>query len=94
MSAAVRNVLKAWLVLAGLCGVLALIGYGIGGFRVALVFVFCGLLLGIAGYLSLDRVVLGMLARARAPLRARRRTSTPSVEKLSLRAGSPSRAST
>ena len=56
-----RNVLKVWLVLAGLCAVLGLIGYGIGDLRVASSFVFCGVLLGIAAYLSLDRIVLGMV---------------------------------
>jgi heat shock protein HtpX len=86
MSAAVRNVLKVWIVLAAICGVLALIGYGIGDIRVLSSFVFCGGLLGIAGYLSLDRIVLGML-RARE-LQSR---DAPDfhvlVEKLSLRAG-------
>ncbi len=62
--APVRNVVKVWLVLAGLCGLLGLIGYGIGDLRVLSSFVFSGVLLGIAAYLSLDRVVLGML-RAR-----------------------------
>jgi heat shock protein HtpX len=86
VSAAVRNVLKVWLVLAGICGVLALIGYGIGDIRVLSSFVFCGVLLGIAGYLSLDRVVLGML-RARE-LHAREAPDFHAVvERLSLRAG-------
>jgi heat shock protein HtpX len=88
VSAAVRNVLKVWLVLAGICGVLALIGYGIGDgdIRVLSSFVFCGVLLGIAGYLSLDRVVLGML-RARE-LHSREAPDFHAlVEKLSLRAG-------
>src|SRR6476646_9197151 len=86
MSAAVRNVLKVWVVLAAICGVLALIGYGIGDFRVLSSFVFCGVLLGIAGYLSLDRIVLGML-RARE-LQSRDAPDFHAlVEKLSLRAG-------
>jgi heat shock protein HtpX len=86
VSAAVRNVLKVWLVLAGICGVLALIGYGIGDIRVLSSFLFCGVLLGIAGYLSLDRVVLGML-RARE-LHSRDAPDFHAlVEKLSLRAG-------
>jgi heat shock protein HtpX len=86
VSAAVRNVLKVWLVLAGICGVLALIGYGIGDIRVLSSFVFCGVLLGIAGYLSLDRVVLGML-RARE-LHAREAPDFHAVvERLSLRVG-------
>jgi heat shock protein HtpX len=59
--APLRNVLKVWMVLAALCGILALIGYGIGDLRVLSTFVFCGILVGIAAYVSLDRVVLGML---------------------------------
>lgn len=84
--APVRNVLKVWLVLAALCGVLALIGYGIGDLRVMSTFVFCGILVGIAGYVSLDRIVLGMV-------RARELTSREApelhalVEKLAVRAG-------
>lgn len=67
--APVRNVLKAWLVLVGLCGILALIGYGIGDLRIVSSFVFCGVLLGIASYLSLDRVVLGMVRARELPSR-------------------------
>jgi heat shock protein HtpX len=86
VSAAVRNVLKAWLVLVALCGVLALIGYGIGDVRVLSTFVFCGVLLGIAAYVSLDRIVLGML-RARE-LTAREAPDFHAiVEKLALGAG-------
>ena len=84
--APVRNVLKAWLVLVGLCGVLALIGYGIGDLRVLSSFVFCGVLLGIAAYLSLDRVVLGMV-RARE-LQSREAPDLHAmVEQLAVRAG-------
>jgi heat shock protein HtpX len=67
--APVRNVLKAWLVLVIICGILALIGYGIGDLRVLSTFVFCGVLLGIAAYVSLDRVVLGMLRARELPAR-------------------------
>ena len=56
--APVRNVLKAWLVLVALCAIMGLIGYGIGGVQIASSFVFCGVLLGIAAYVSLERVVL------------------------------------
>jgi heat shock protein HtpX len=81
-----RNVLKVWLVLAAVCGILALIGYGIGDLRVVSSFVFCGVLLGIASYVSLDRVVLGMLRARELPTR-----EAPDfhalVEKLATRAG-------
>jgi heat shock protein HtpX len=83
---AVRNVLKAWLVLFVLCAILGLIGYGIGGVRIASSFVFCGVLLGIAAYVSLERVVLGMV-RARE-LSARDAPDLhATVERLARRAG-------
>jgi heat shock protein HtpX len=86
MGAPARNVLKVWLLLAGLCGVLGLIGYGIGDLRVVSSFVFCGVLLGIAAYLSLDRIVLGMLRARELPAR-----DAPDlhavVERLAVRAG-------
>src|SRR5690349_15847013 len=84
--APVRNVLKAWLVLAGLCGILALIGYGIGDVRVVSSFVFCGVLLGIASYLSLDRVVLGMVRARELPSREAPELHAM-VEQLAVRAG-------
>src|SRR5262245_44954255 len=81
-----RNVLKVWLVLAAVCGVLALVGYGIGDIRVVSSFVFCGVLLVIGTYVSLDRIVLGML-RARE-LTAREAPDFHAlVEKLAVRAG-------
>ncbi len=84
--APVRNVLKAWLVLIVLCAILGLIGYGIGGVQIASSFVFCGVLLGIAAYVSLERVVLGMV-RARE-LSARDAPDLhAAVERLALRAG-------
>jgi heat shock protein HtpX len=84
--AQLRNVLKVWLVLAGLCGILALIGYGIGDVRVLSTFVFCGVLVGIAAYVSLDRAVLGMLgARELSALEAPDFHAI--VERLAVRAG-------
>ena len=68
-----RNLLKAWLLLAAVCAVLGLIGWGLDGFRVASIFVFCGLLGAAAVYWHLDRAALGIvgareLAAAEAPL--------------------------
>jgi heat shock protein HtpX len=84
--APVRNVLKAWLVLVVLCALLGLIGYAIGGVGIASSFVFCGVLVGIAGYVSLERVVLGMV-RARE-LSAREAPDLhATVERLAVRAG-------
>jgi heat shock protein HtpX len=84
--APLRNVLKAWLVLVGLCGILGLIGYGIGDLRVVSSFVFCGVLLGIAAYLSLDRVVLGMVRARELPARDAPDLHA-AVERLAVRAG-------
>jgi heat shock protein HtpX len=84
--APVRNVLKVWLVLICLCVILGLIGFGIGGVKVASSFVFCGVLLGIAAYLSLERVVLGMLRAPELPARDAPDLHA-AVERLAVRAG-------
>jgi heat shock protein HtpX len=65
---AFRNVVKAWLLLAGVCGVLALAGWAIGGLRLLSIFVFCGLLLVIGAYWTFDRVVLGMVRARELPM--------------------------
>lgn len=84
--APVRNVLKAWLVLVVLCAILGLIGYWIGGVQIASSLVFCGVLLGIAAYVSLERVILGMVHARELSVR-----DAPDmhaiVERLALRAG-------
>lgn len=84
--APVRNVFKVWLVLVGLCGILGLVGYGIGDLRVVSSFVFCGVLLGLAAYLSFDRVVLGMVRARELPAREAPDLHT-TVERLAVRAG-------
>ena len=83
---AARNLLKAWLLLAGVCIGLGLAGWGLGGYRLASIFGFCGLLGAAAVYWHLDRVALGMvgareLAAAEAPL------LQSTVERLAARAG-------
>ncbi len=70
---AVRNILKAWLVVLGICAVLAGIGWVLDGYRGLSIFVFCGLLLVSGAYWMFDRVALGMvgareLTLAEAPL--------------------------
>jgi heat shock protein HtpX len=82
----VRNVLKAWLLLLGLAGVLGLIGWELGGYRLLSIFVFCALLVAVGAYWSADRAALGMVqARELLPGEAPSLHST--VERLSLRAG-------
>lgn len=81
-----RNLLKVWLLLVAWCALLGLVGWGLGGFRGASIFVFCGLLAAAALYWHLDRAALGMvgareLAAAEAPI------LQSTVERLAARAG-------
>jgi len=83
---AIRNITKAWVLLLGLCGGLGALGWWLSGYRVALVFVFCGLLLGVGAYWYADRIAMGMVgARELLPGEAPALHST--VERLSLKAG-------
>jgi len=83
---AIRNVCKAWLLLVGLCAVLGAFGWWIAGYRVASIFVFCGLLLGVAAYWFADRVAMGMVG-ARELLPGEAPLLHSSVERLAARAG-------
>jgi heat shock protein HtpX len=81
-----RNVFKAWSCLAVFALVLGAIGWKLGGYRVALLFVASAVLLCIAIYSYADRIVLGMLgARELLPGEAPAVFST--VERLASRAG-------
>ena len=62
------NVLKAWLLLVGGCGVLAAIGWPLGGYRLVSLLVFFGLLVAGAAYWYSDRVALGMIGARELPL--------------------------
>jgi heat shock protein HtpX len=64
----VRNVLKAWALLVGACAVFALIGWALGGYRLLLIFVFCGALLAAALYWYGDRVALGLVRARELPV--------------------------
>lgn len=64
---AVRNILKAWLVVLGICAVLAGIGWVLDGYRGLSIFVFCGLLLASGAYWMFDRVALGMVGARELP---------------------------
>jgi heat shock protein HtpX len=63
-----RNVLKAWLLLAIGCGILAAIGWPIGGYRLVSLLVFFCLLVAGAAYWYDDRVALGMIGARELPL--------------------------
>src|SRR5207302_8238196 len=56
-----RNVLKPWLVLAVLTGLFGLVGWRLGGYRVAILFGGSIVLLAAAVYAYADRIVMGML---------------------------------
>jgi heat shock protein HtpX len=83
---AARNVVKAWLLLIGLCGLLAFIGWAIGGIRLLSIFVFCALLLAVGAYWTFDRVVLGMVRAREIPI-AEAPLLHSTVERLAARAG-------
>jgi heat shock protein HtpX len=83
---AVRNVVKAWLLLIGLCGVLAFIGWSIGGVRLLSIFVFAALLVAVGAYWSFDRVVLGMVRAREVPI-AEAPLLHSTVERLAARGG-------
>jgi heat shock protein HtpX len=83
---AIRNVSKAWALLLGLCVALGAFGWWLSGYRVASVFVFCGLLLGVAAYWFADRVAMGMVG-ARELLPGEAPLLHSSIERLAARAG-------
>jgi heat shock protein HtpX len=64
----VRNVLKGWALLLGVCATLGLIGWGLGGYRLLSIFVFCGVLLAGALYWYGDRVALGLVGARELPI--------------------------
>jgi heat shock protein HtpX len=83
---AVRNVLKAWILFVAACGVLGLLGWALGGYRLLSIFVFCGALLAAALYWYSDRVALGLVGARELPVgEAPGLHST--VERLAARAG-------
>ncbi len=58
---AARNLAKAWLLLVGLCLLLTALGWLLGGYRVASLFLFCALLSAGGLVFYADRVALGMV---------------------------------
>jgi heat shock protein HtpX len=86
MLLAVRNLVKAWLLVLALVGAFALIGWGLGGVQGLSIFVFCALLVAAGAYWSFDRVVLGMLGARELPV-GEAPLLHSSVERLAARAG-------
>src|ERR671932_588249 len=65
---AVLNVVKAWALLVGVCGLLGAIGYAAGGYRLLSILVFCALMVAAAAYWYSDRVAFGMIGARELPL--------------------------
>jgi heat shock protein HtpX len=82
----VWNVAKAWLLLTGICAAFGAIGWGLGGYRLLSIFLFCALLLAGAAYWYADRVALGMVG-ARELQRGERPVLHSTVERLAAIAG-------
>src|SRR5580765_6541988 len=85
---AARNLAKAWLLLVGFSAVFAALGWALGGYRVASLFLFCALLSagGLAFYA--DRVALGMV-EARELTLAEAPMVHSTIERLAMLAGVP-----
>ena len=64
----IRNVLKAWALLAGACAVLGGIGWILGGYRLLSIFAFCGVLLAAALYWYADRAAMGLVRARELPI--------------------------
>jgi heat shock protein HtpX len=64
----VRNVLKAWALFFGACGVLGALGWFLGEYRLLSIFVFCGALLAAALYWYADRVAVGLVRARELPV--------------------------
>jgi heat shock protein HtpX len=83
---AARNILKAWLLLFGIAGVFAFVGWAVGGIRLLEIFIFAALLLVGGAYWTFDRVVLGMVRARELPV-AEAPLLHSTVERLAARAG-------
>jgi len=84
----VRNVLKAWALLFGLCAVLGIVPLVTGNYRLLSVLLFCALLLAGAGYFYIDRIALGMIGARELP-RGEGPALYSTVERLAARARVP-----
>jgi heat shock protein HtpX len=84
----VRNVLKAWLLLLGICALLGIVPLLAGNYRLLSVFLFCALLLAGAGYFYVDRIALGMVGARELP-RGQAPALHSTVQRLAARARVP-----
>ncbi len=68
MLVALRNILKIWLLVVALAGVMALAGWALGGLRLLSIFAFAALLTALGAWLMFDRVALGMIGAREVPV--------------------------
>ena len=68
MLVALRNILKIWLLVVALAGVMALVGWALGGLRLLSIFVFAALLVALGAWWTFDRVALGMIGAREVPV--------------------------
>ena len=85
---AARNLAKAWLLLVAFCLLLTALGWALGGYRVASLFLFCALLSAGGLIFYADRVALGMVGAKELPLALAPMVHS-TVERLALIAGIP-----
>jgi heat shock protein HtpX len=83
-----RNVLKAWVMVVGLCAVLGIVPLLTGNYRLLSVFLFCALLLVGAAYFYADRIALGMVGARELP-RGEAPVLHSTVERIAARTGVP-----
>ena len=83
---ALRNVLKAWLILATFALALGALGWRFGGYRLALLFLGSAVMLAGALYAYADRIVMGMVG-ARELVLGEAPALHSTVERLASRAG-------
>lgn len=84
----VRNVLKAWLLLAAVSALLAALGWAVGGSRLLSILLFCALLTASTVYWFADRIALGMVGARELPL-GESPALHSTLERLAARAGVP-----
>jgi heat shock protein HtpX len=86
--AAAVNLGKTWALLLGSSALLGGLGWLLGGYRLFSIFVFSGLLAGMALYWYADRVVLGMVG-ARELVQTEAAALFTTAERMATRAGMP-----
>jgi heat shock protein HtpX len=84
--AVARNLAKIWALLVGFCAVLGGLGWALGEYRLASIFVFCGLLAAVTAWWHGERVALAMVG-ARKAADSEAPVVRAALERLARRAG-------